>query len=332
MPRSDYYIPVFDELPGHKKTRDLRKAMDWNRFEIVGFLTLFWLQVAADFPNGELPGLESLNATLREIWSAAKFELKRERIQFVAKALIDAGFIDPPDESGRLSIHDWDDGAGMFAKKRLYEREKKRAQRAAQRAAEQAAAQQNGMESVPGTPADCPSDVPGEKGKRKKETIPPNPPPAGGDFSHFQKLVMDEWRAACGAEKVEAVGDNKTEQAVATLAKQIMAGKITIEQVRKGMIRFLHLKYHGPDAAKMATWSLLTFAKNPSAYQPNGNDPKSPGKHGEMAFISMRCDSCGTESCTPLPKGSRPEYPCQRELKRGQVCSGVLRFVMETPL
>ena len=163
MPRSDYYIPVFDSLPGHKKEMALRETMGWNGFESVGFLVWFWLRVAADFPNGELPGLDGLAATLRNVWKAAGIKPKRKQIQLVAKALCDENAplveVEIVEDVPVVIVHDWEDGAGMFALKRKKEADKKRLQRAKQ-----------AQSDVPGTPDPCPPDVPGEKETQNSET------------------------------------------------------------------------------------------------------------------------------------------------------------------
>ena len=333
MSRSNYYIPVFDSLPGHRKERALRKAMGWNGFESVGFLVWFWLQVAADFPGGELPGLAELEATLRRVWEAALIKPQRKTIRKVMDVLRDETIawvdVEVIENVEVVMVHDWEDGAGMFAVKRSKEAEKKRLQRNAAK---------KRVDSVPGTPESCPQNVPGEKEKEKEITIPPTPPQAGGGFEDFQKLVFRLWEEECGRVPVAVVRDNPTTAGAANFAKRLMDETITEHTVRMAMRGFLAMKY-GTDAQmarKTANWNLNTVSKAPSSFLQKEDAAASPEAEAEaveetrepMACWIMRCDTCGGTFAFDSPEadGVPGDAPCFRGLGKSR-CKGVMRAV-----
>ena len=135
MPRSDYWIKIFDSLPNHWKVRHVQEAMGWNRFETVGFLVMFWLQVASDAPTGVLDELVSANDILKAIGLKDKTKKAKKQWAKAIDAMLKARLLDiePGDDMEANSVHvlhDWTEGAGSLEAKRHDDTQRQQRRRA----------------------------------------------------------------------------------------------------------------------------------------------------------------------------------------------------------
>ncbi len=313
MARSDYWIKVFDSLPGHWKVRHVQEAMGWNRFETVGFLVMFWLQVASDAPDGVLDKLVSVNGILKALGLKDKTKKAKEQFARVVSAMLEARLlevetIDDVECERAYALHDWEDGGGKLQKTRTDDTVRQRNYRSGGR--------NNGDP--------CHADVTRESKSKEKET-PPNPPQAGGGFRDFQNLVFDLWAEACGKVSVEVVRDNSTTRGIAAIAKQVQSGNVTADAVGRAMANFLRMKYSGSDAAKMATWGVPALAKSLAAYIPKASAAAQSSSSGRC--IEMRCDTCGYVSFVRLPEGQSKCRCCRPHVPLAEPCSGVMEEI-----
>lgn len=284
MPRSDYWIKIFDSFPGHAKVRALARMMNWNLFEARGFLVSFWLLVASDAPDGVLTGLASPEAVLKAL------AIERADIrQAIIRALKTLRLVDV-DADGVCRVHDWESGGGQLEKTRRGNNDRQRDCRERTR--------KGGQTDGAAGDADCHDDVTRESKSKGRET-PPNPPQAGGGFADFQEKVFQLWREECGRVPVEVVKDNHTTRGVAMFAKLLGSDEIDLDTVRAAMRGFLAAKY-GPDlavAARMKSWSLKTCAESPSTYLPKRDPPRTPAAEAVRPELTvhwkLRCDTCG---------------------------------------
>jgi hypothetical protein len=321
VPRSDYWIKIFDSFPDHPKVRELRRRLHWNAFEARGFLVSFWLLVASDAPTGVLTGLATPDGLLVAL-GIAQADMRRK----ILDALVGVGLVDV-DADGLYRIHDWESGGGQLQQVRQADASRQRRRRDGMAGAEEEAGKKGGeMENGRGiSGAACHADVTPES-KSKSNITPPNPPQAGGGFSEILLMVKAAWWGVCDRIGVVALDDAKTNLGAANFARQYQNGNITMPEIRQAMQHFADAKYgDNRDAAKMRAWTLDTLAKSPSAWI--GKTPAAAVSGGKRRIWEFRCDVCGeTAAVYGTEDNPPPEYPCDRMPKlHGKTCPGTLR-------
>lgn len=320
MPRSNYYIPVFDSLPGNRKERAFRSAMGWNEFESIGFLAKFWMQVASDAPAGVLAGPDDLKEVLRAAG------IRKKRLQPVADLLLGVGLLDRLDDGG-YAVHDWDQGAGMFAIKREKERVRKRALRSAKSAGTEKKNRDGEETGGDGRSDGRPGDVPDEKrkGNGEKETSPPTPPPdAGGrDEEIFSpstyQAVLETYRRAAKATPGRGFApDGNTRLGARRLAAEIEAGHLTLDGLEKAAMAIL------ADPRKR-DWGLRGIAENYGQYLPGTATEK---RRAPLVKVTFTCKKCGLVYAMLQKVASLP-YLGPKRCDGRDGCGGVMNPVAD---
>lgn len=108
---ASYFIPVFDDLPNHPKTRRLMRSLGLSKVSTLGHLLLFWLWSSSYTKDGDLSPL-----LVEEIEEGALW--KGTPGAFV-EGLLEVGFVDT-----NMVIHDWQTGGGRLEKARKENAEK----------------------------------------------------------------------------------------------------------------------------------------------------------------------------------------------------------------
>lgn len=154
------WIEVHQSLPGHRKTKKLKRMLKVKEPAAVGHLVMLWLWCIDSAADGDLSQLED-----EDIAEAAGWPGDPERFR---TALTDAGFLD---EDGKL--HDWKDYASFndaldrAEEKRANERERKRRWREKNRQ-ESGTVPRDNPPVVPPVSRDCPTG----QGRDRNGTVP----------------------------------------------------------------------------------------------------------------------------------------------------------------
>ncbi len=115
------WIQIDQSLPTHRKTRTLRRILKADSgAHVVGYVVQLWLWAVDNAPDGNLSGIDPLDAAEIAGW-------KGDPDEFM-KALVDAGFVDPD-----MRLHNWDAHCGQLIASREKSRERARKKREADR-------------------------------------------------------------------------------------------------------------------------------------------------------------------------------------------------------
>jgi hypothetical protein len=98
------FIPVYDTLPRHRKTKKLMRLLDISLFDAMGYLTTFWFWAMDFASNGELDKYDPCDIADAATWS--------DDPNLFLNAMIEAGFVDKIGDA--LSIHDWMEYGGKL--------------------------------------------------------------------------------------------------------------------------------------------------------------------------------------------------------------------------
>lgn len=104
------WIEVHQSLLTHRKTLRLCRLLKMDTFAVCGRLQALWCWALDNAPDGAIDwaDLDSLPGVMG--WKGSRDKL--------IDALIEADFLDRPDDGGTLRIHDWDDYAGKLIEQR----------------------------------------------------------------------------------------------------------------------------------------------------------------------------------------------------------------------
>jgi hypothetical protein len=95
----------------HPKMKALARALELNRREVLGLMTLLWDFAAEYAPRGDIGRFTDGDIAEAVDWPAANAER-------LITALVEVGFLNRHDDH-RLIVHDWHDHAEDWVKKRL---------------------------------------------------------------------------------------------------------------------------------------------------------------------------------------------------------------------
>jgi hypothetical protein len=207
------WIESHAELRHHPKLLRLVEHLDKGIAQTVGHLHLLWWWTLTYRPDGVLTGLNDKEIATASYWG---YDAKT----FV-KALIDCGFIDRKD--GVLTIHDWQDYAGEFLRRRLKRLSDKRHIVAGQ---------------CPSNGGQCP---PTQTTTPTQTTVPKQPTsPAGAAMTWFTEMVsllMDVGFDKKGASRV-AIGNpqDKVRKAIEMSKSKTNPPGWIVEALKKGWV------------------------------------------------------------------------------------------------
>lgn len=105
------WIPVWLQLPRHRKVARTAMAAGVSANEVIGWLVRLWMYAAEFAPDGDL--------RLSDAELAALVDCPARRRDLAVAALIDGGWLT---EDRRL--HDWDDWSGAHIRRMVAERER----------------------------------------------------------------------------------------------------------------------------------------------------------------------------------------------------------------